>query len=91
YITHLLEEYGLLNCNPVGLPMVPVCQFGRDTDVHPDVPSLSSTFPKLNNESLYLALLTQPDIVHSILTLAQFSSKLELHLDTAVKHVLCYL
>ncbi|KIK95342.1 hypothetical protein PAXRUDRAFT_778507 [Paxillus rubicundulus Ve08.2h10] len=65
--------------------MDPVFPFGKDTDLHPDVPSLSSAFPKLVGELLYLALLTRPDIAHTVMTLAQFSSKAELCHYAAVK------
>ncbi|KIJ04329.1 hypothetical protein PAXINDRAFT_22385 [Paxillus involutus ATCC 200175] len=65
--------------------MDPAFPFGKDTNLHPDIPSLSSAFPMLIGELLYLALLTHPDIAHTIMTLAQFSSKAKLHHYAAAK------
>jgi hypothetical protein len=91
YITYLLEEYGLLQCNPVLLPLDANFPFGRPSDIHPVVPNLASSFRKLVGELLYLAVCTRPDISYSVNTLAQFSANPSNCHYAAAKRLLRYL
>jgi hypothetical protein len=75
YITYLLEEYGLLDCNPMRLPLDPHHPFGRPTDVHDTLPNLPTLFHKLIGELLYLSICTCPNISFMVNSLAQHSSK----------------
>jgi len=60
YITYLLEEYSLLDSNPVSLPLDANHPFGRPSEVHPVIPNLGSAYRKLIGELLYLAVCTRP-------------------------------
>lgn len=91
YITYLLEEHGMLECNPVMLPMDPKFPFGRDTDIHPYVEDIASEYRKLVGELLYLALYTRPDIALAVMRLAQYNAAPESRHYTAAKHVLRFL
>jgi hypothetical protein len=74
YITHLLDEYDMLECNPVTLPLDANHPFGRPTDTHDTILNLPSQFCKLVGELLYLAICTRPDISFAINALAQHNS-----------------
>ena len=91
YITYLLDEHGMLDCNPVTLPMDPKFPFGRETDVHPFIEDLASEYRKLVGELLYLALYTRPDIALAVMRLAQHNAASEPCHYAAAKHVLRYL
>jgi hypothetical protein len=91
YITYLLDEHGMLDCNPVHLPMDPNHPFGRDTDLHPFIEDLISEYRKLVGELLYLAMYTRPDIAVAVMKLAQHNSSPEPRHYCAAKHVLRYL
>lgn len=91
YITYLLDEHSMLDCNSVTLPMDPKFPFGRDTDTHPYIEDLASEYRKLVGELLYLALYTRPDIALAVMKLAQHNAAPEPRHHTAAKHVLRYL
>jgi len=91
YITYLLEEHAMLDCNSVTLPMDPKFPFGRDTDIHPHIEDLASEYRKLVGELLYLALYTRPDIALAVMRLAQHNAAPEPCHYAAAKHVLRYL
>jgi hypothetical protein len=91
YITYLLEEHEMLDCNPVQLPMDSNHPFGRDTDLHPFIENLASDYRKLVGELLYLAMYTRPDIAIAVMKLAQYNSSPEPRHYGAAKHVLRYL
>lgn len=91
YITYLLDEHGMLDCNSVQLPMDPNHPFGRDTDLHPFIEDLPTEYRKLVGELLYLAMYMRPDIAVAVMKLAQYNSSPEARHYTAAKHVLRYL
>jgi hypothetical protein len=91
YITYLLEEYGMLQCNPILLPLDANFPFGRPSDIHPVIPNLASNFRKLIGELLYLAICTRPDISYSVNSLAQFSANPTASHYAAAKWLLRYL
>lgn len=70
YITYLLEEYGLLDCNPVVLPLDANHPFGRPTDKLKVIVNLPTRYWKLIGELLYLAVCTRPDISYAVNALA---------------------
>ena len=93
YTCHLLEEYGLSDCHPVLLPMDPNHPFLRDEDAAKllDIPDISSLYPKLIGELLYLLVCTHPDIVHAVQRLSQHLSCPSPSLFATAKRVLRYL
>jgi len=93
YIYPLLEEYGLSDCHPVHLPMDLNYPFLRDEDATKLAPvnDLSTTYPKIIGELLYLSLCTRPDIAHAVQRLSQFISRPTPRLYAAAKCILCYL
>jgi hypothetical protein len=91
YITYLLDEHRLTNCNTVSLPMDANFPFGRPTDVFPHVDDLQTEYRKLVGELLYLAMYTRPDIALTIMRLAQYNVCAEPKHYAAAKHVLRYL
>ena len=66
YIIHILDEYGLSDCHPVVLPVDPNYPFLSDDAAAklPNIPDLTSLYPKLIGELLYLSVCTCPDIAH---------------------------
>lgn len=91
YITYLLEEYNLLDCNPVRLPLDSHHPFGKPDDVHATIPNLPTQFRKLIGELLYLAICTRPDISFAVNSLAQHNSKPLPSHYAAAKRLLRYL
>ena len=93
YIHHLLEEYGLSDCHPVHLPMDPNHPFLKDEDVAKLVPidNLSTVYPKIIGELLYLSLCTHLDIAHAVQHLSQFISRPTSRLYAVAKRILHYL
>ena len=93
YIIHILNEYGLSDCHPVVLPVDPNYPFLSD-DVAaklPDIPDLTSLYPKLIRELLYLSVCTHPDIAHAVQCLSQYLSCPTPRLFAAAKRILRYL
>lgn len=74
YISYLLDEYDLLDCNSVDLPLDASHPFGRDTDAHEDILNLPTRYRKIVGELLYLAVCTRADIAYAINSLAQHNS-----------------
>jgi hypothetical protein len=91
YITYLFEEHGLLNCNPVQLPLNPNHPFGQPSDTYPAIPNLQSQYRKIVGELLYLTICTCPDIAFAVNSLAQWNSNPSLAHYAAAKRLLRYL
>ena len=93
YTCHLLDEYGLSDCHPVLLPMDPNHPFLRDEDAAklPEILDISSLYPKLIGELLYLSVCTHLDIAHAVQCLSQHLSHPTPCLFATAKHVLRYL
>jgi hypothetical protein len=91
YITYLLEEYGLLDCNPVRLPLDSHHPFGKPDDTYDPLANLPTRFRKLVGELLYLAVCTRPDISYAVNSLAQHNSNPSLAHFAAAKRLLRYL
>lgn len=87
YALELIEEAGLLACQPVSTPMVPGTKFQLQTDtVFPDI----SAYRRLIGRLLYLTN-TRPDLCFAVSTLSQFLAKpMKEHHDAALR-VLRYL
>ena len=58
YILHILGKYGLSDCHPVVLPVDPNYPFLSDevAAMLPNIPDLTSLYPKLIGELLYLSV-----------------------------------
>jgi hypothetical protein len=91
YISYLLHEYSLLDCNLVLLPLDTNHPFGHPSDTHDPLPNLPSHYQKLIGELLYLSICTHPDISFTINSLAQHNANPSLNHYTAAKCLLCYL
>lgn len=91
YITYLLDEYGMLDCNPVTLPLDATHPFGRPGDTYDVVLNLPSRYRKLVGELLYLAVCTRPDISFAVNSLAQHNSNPSPAHFAAAKRLLRYL
>jgi Reverse transcriptase (RNA-dependent DNA polymerase) len=93
YIANLLEDYGLVGCHPVRLPMDLRHPFLRDdiAEKLPTPPDLAETYPRLVGELLYLAVCTRPDISNAVQKLSQHLSSPSPHLLATTKHLLRYL
>lgn len=91
YIAYLLDKYGLMDCNPVHLPLDAHHPFGGPDNSYSNVDNLHGRFCKLISELLYLTVCTCPDISYAINSLAQFDSKPTPAHFAAAKWLLCYL
>jgi hypothetical protein len=91
YISFLLQEYSLTDCNPVHLPADPKAPLGDPADSYPETPDLRHAYLKLVGELIYLAVNTRPNISYIINALAQHNAHPELHHLAAAKRVLRYL
>jgi hypothetical protein len=91
YITHLLDEYDLLDCNPVQLPLDAKNPFGLTSDVHEDIPNLPTRYRKIVGELLYLSVCTRADISFAVNALAQHCANPAPRFFAAAKRLLRYL
>lgn len=71
YIDNLLEEYGMLDCNPCSTPMDHAFPFGRPNDVFPAVPNIVAAFQHFVGKLLFLVLCSRPDAFYSVMRLSQ--------------------
>ena len=72
YISFLLQEYGLLDYNPVHLPTDPTMSFGDPMISYPEVMDLQPSYLKLIRELIYnLSVNTCPDIACIVNSLVQ--------------------
>ena len=91
YITFLLSEYGLTDCNPVLLPINPKVLLGPPDTVFPEIPNLRQRYMKIIGKLIYLSINTRPDVSYVVNMLAQYNISPEAHHYTVAKRVLCYL
>jgi hypothetical protein len=91
YISFLLQEYGLTDCNPARLPADPKAPLGDAADSYPETPDLCHAYLKLVGELIYLAVNTRPDISYIVNALTQHNAHPEPHHLAAAKRVLRYL
>ena len=93
YILHILGKYGLSDCHPVVLPVDPNYPFLSDEAAAtlPDIPDLTSLYPKLIRELLYLSVCTHLDIAHAVQRLSQYLAHPTPCLFAAAKCILRYL
>ena len=91
YISFLLEEYGLSNCNPVYLPADPKTPFRDPTISYPEVVNLRSSYLKLIGELIYLAMNMYPNVAYIVNSLAQFNADPLPRHFVAGKRILHYL
>jgi hypothetical protein len=91
YITSILTDYKMQDCNAVHNPMDSSFPFSRPGEVFPEVPDILREYQKIVRSLLYLVLCTRPDLAHIVGHLSQFCScPLPCHYATA-KHILQYL
>lgn len=91
YISYLLDEYDLLDCNPVHLPLNANHPFGRDTNSYEDILDLPTLYHKIVGELLYLAVCNRADIAFAVNSLAQHNVLPSPHYYAAAKCLLRYL
>ena len=91
YIDHLCAEYGLMDANPVSLPMDPKAPFGSSEQEHAPVEELQTAYRKLTRELIYLSTCTRPDIAQAVQRLSQQCSHPEPRHYAAAKRVVRYL
>lgn len=91
YISYLLDEYNLLDCNPIQLPLDSKHPFRLDTDVLNEVINLHTHYRKIVGELLYLAVCTRADIAFAVNALAQHSAHSTPCFYAAAKRLLRYL
>ena len=91
YITFLLQEYDLTNCNPVLLPADPKAPLGDPNSNYPEISNIRSTYLKLVGELIYLSINTCPDISFIVNALTQHGSNPQPCHYAAGKQVLQYL
>jgi len=91
YITFLLQEYGLLNCNSVLLPADPKAPLGNPAANYSIVTNLRPSYLKLIGELIYTSMNMRPDIAYIINSLAQHNANPEARHFAMVKCILCYL
>ena len=91
YISFLLQEYGLTDCNPVCLPVDPKIPSGDPSITYPEVANLHPSYLKLIGELIYLSVNTRPDIAYIVNSLAQFNAEPTPRHLAASKCILRYL
>jgi hypothetical protein len=91
YISYLLDEYSMLDCNPVLLPSDPNHPFGHPSDMYNIISNLPSCYRKLIGELLYLSICMCPDISFAINSLAQYNANPSASHYVAAKRLLRYL
>jgi hypothetical protein len=91
YISYLLDEYDLLECNPVQLPLDAKHPFGKDDDTYDAITNLPTRYCKIVGELLYLAICTRADIAYAVNALAQHNAQPAPRFYAAAKCLLRYL
>lgn len=94
FILDLLEKYGMSDCKPVQTPLPPKLVLSHsmspstqeEKDLMSEVPYLSAV-----GSLQYLAIMTRPDIAHSVSYLARFNSNPGPEHWKALKHLFRYL
>jgi hypothetical protein len=94
FILDLLEKYGMSDCKPVQTPLPPKLVLSHsmspstqeEKDLMSEVPYLSAV-----GSLQYLAIMTRPDIAHSVAYLARFNSNPGPEHWKALKHLFRYL
>lgn len=90
YITELLNQFGMINANPVSNPIDTNVKMIKEEKESNDKES-KPPFRELVGALMYLAVATRPDIAHAVSALSQFNSSFGQTHWTAAKHVLRYL
>jgi len=93
FVLDLLEKYGMSDCKPVQTPLPPKLVLSHsmspsmqeEKDLMSEIPYLSAV-----GSLQYLAIMTRPDIAHSVGYLAQFNSNPGPEHWKALTHLFCY-
>uniref|UniRef100_A0A0A1WIR6 Retrovirus-related Pol polyprotein from transposon TNT 1-94 n=1 Tax=Zeugodacus cucurbitae TaxID=28588 RepID=A0A0A1WIR6_ZEUCU len=89
YISDLLCQYKMLDCKAAVTPLVPGFQVNCNS---PDCRRVNTTnYQSLIGSLMYLAVLTRPDILHSVCKLSQQNIESHSEHETGAKHILRYL
>ena len=94
FILDLLDKYGMSDCKPVQTPLPPKLVLSRsmapstqeEKDLMSQVPYLSAV-----GSLQYLAMMTRPDIAHSVAYLARFNANPGPEHWKALKHLFRYI
>lgn len=89
FIINLLDKYGMQNCRPAATPLDPGYKMGcrNENCVKVNI----TQFQSLIGSLMYLAVLSRPDILHTVSKLSQRNTDPHSEDETAAKHVLRYL
>ena len=90
YIRDVLQEEGLLQCNPVSIPMNPGSYIALEGNGD-DVQTETIAYQRLIGKLLYIACGTRPDIAFAVGCLSQQCSDPRVGHDRAARKVLRYL
>lgn len=89
YIENFLREYGMQNCKPNAIPLEAGFQVKCD---HDDCKRGDQTsYQSLIGSLMYLAITTRPDILHSVVKLAEQNADPHQEHEAAAKRILRYL
>jgi hypothetical protein len=89
YLEDVLERHGLLDCNPVSIPMLNTEKLVPATDS--DALADRADYQQIVREVMFAGLVARPDIIYAVSILAQFGNNpTSTHLKAA-KHLLRYL
>lgn len=89
YIENLLRRYGMQSCRLVGTPLDPGYESGCTNEKCAKVNV--THFQSLIGSLMYLAVVSRPDILHSVSKLSQRNTDPHHEDEAAAKHVLRYL
>jgi Reverse transcriptase (RNA-dependent DNA polymerase) len=89
YIENVLRKEGMLDANPVGMPMDPNLKLEPNPD--DNEPNRSNSFAKLLGSLQYIANSTRPDISYAVNRLAAYTANPGLQHHGAIKRILRYL
>jgi len=93
FILDTLEKYGRSDCNPVQTPLPPKLALSHSMAAHsPEEKDFMSKVPYLSavGSLQYLAMMTCPDIAHSVAYLARFNGNIGPEHWNALKHLFRY-
>lgn len=87
YIQEILQQYNMLDCNPVKTPSI------LNNKLIPEKNEIQEVYPykELIGHLMYLSISTRPDITNTVTRLSQFSTKPEKRHWLELKRVLRYL
>jgi hypothetical protein len=91
YTLEVLDRFGMLECRPVGTPLVPHTTLGTEAEANQSALADVVLYSSVVGSLMYLATCTRPDISAAVGQLARHMAKPMTHHLAAAKHVLRYL